>query len=116
MYYIKLISLKGCPYSEAAESLLSNNKIKSEIVSVNYHEKDKFKTNEAQTFPQLYLKKKYSSGSLFLGGYDTFKSYYDLAHSNSNKENILDKIKQEIKNKNKNMSNKSILRLIELLI
>ncbi len=116
MYYLKLISLKDCPYSEAASSLLKDNKIKSEIIVINRSEKDKFKTDEIKTFPQVYLKKQKSSGSVLIGGYDEIKSYYDIIHSTTKRDKILSKLKSEIKSNNKEISDKSILRLIELLI
>lgn len=112
MYYLQLISLKGCPYSKAAESLLKNNNIKHEITSVSNDEKDKFKTNKIRTFPQIYLKKQNSTGSVLIGGYDTIKKYYDQANSSKN----LDKLKKEIKSNSEYISDKSVLRLIELLV
>lgn len=111
MYYLQLISLKGCPYSKAAESLLKSNNIKHEIISVNNDEKDKFKTDKIKTFPQIYLKKQNSTGSVLIGGYDTIKKYHDEANSKN-----LDKLKKEIKAKSENISDKSVLRLIELLL
>ena len=114
MYYLKLISLMNCPYSEAANSLFKDNNIKHETTLVNREEKDKFKTSEITTFPQVYLKKKNSSGSLLIGGYDEIKNYFDLVHSN--KKNQIQDIKTKIKKNNKNFSDKSVLRLIELLI
>ena len=115
MYYLQLISLKDCPYSEAANSLVNNNKINSKITIVNRNEKEKFKTKEIDTFPQVYLKKENSNGSVLLGGYSELKSYYDLVQSSKNKKDSLVNIKSVIKDKN-NMSDKSVLRLIELLI
>ena len=115
MYYLQLISLKDCPYSEAANSLVNDNKINSKITIVNRNEKDKFKTKEIDTFPQVYLKKENSNGSVLLGGYTQLKSYYDLVQSGKNKKDSLTQIKSQIKN-NINISEKSILRLMELLI
>ena len=115
MYYLQLISLKDCPYSEAANSLVTNNKINSKITIVNRNEKDKFKTKEIDTFPQVYLKKEDSNGSILLGGYTELKSYYDLVQSGKNNNDALANIKNSIKT-NQNMSDKSILRLIQLLI
>ena len=115
MYYLQLISLKDCPYSEAANSLVNDNKINSKITIVNRNEKDKFKTKEIDTFPQVYLKKENSNGSVLLGGYTELKSYYDLVQSGKNKKDSLNQIKSQIKN-NINISEKSILRLMELLI
>lgn len=115
MYYLQLISLKDCPYSEAANSLVNDNKINSKITIVNRNEKDKFKTKEIDTFPQVYLKKENSNGSVLLGGYTELKSYYDLVQSGKNKKDSLTQIKSQIKN-NINISEKSILRLMELLI
>ena len=93
MYYLQLISLKDCPYSEAAQSLLKDNNINHELVLVNRNEKDKFKTDNISTFPQIYLKKENSNGSVLIGGYDLLKEYYDSAKNTKN----LDKLKKVIK-------------------
>ena len=116
MYYFKIISLKTCPYSEAAESLFRENNINHELIQVDRSEKDKFKSNDISTYPQIYLKKKHSSGSVLVGGYDTIKEYFDIAKNNSGNPKILDKLKNKIKKDNKNISDKSVLRLIQLLI
>lgn len=111
MYYFKLVSLENCPYSIACIELFTNNMIKHELVNVKYDEKDKFKSDEIQTFPQIYLKKKYSKGSVLIGGYTDIKKYYDMI----NLENNYNDIKILLNKKNNNISEKSILRIIELL-
>ena len=112
MYYLQLISLKDCPYSEAAQSLLKDNNINHKLVLVNRNEKDKFKTDNISTFPQIYLKKENSNGSVLIGGYDLIKEYYDSANSTKN----LDKLKKLIKKNSPDMSEKSVLRFIQLII
>lgn len=113
MYYLKLISLEGCQYSNAANQFVKNNKIKSEITSISYSEKDKYKTDKIKTFPQIYLNKKNSSGSVLIGGYDNLISYYEAVQS---KKKSFEYVSKKIKKENNNLSEKSILRLIELLI
>ena len=110
MYYFKLICLDMCPYSEAAKELVLNNKIKSKIIKINQNEKEKFKTDEIKTFPQIYLEKENSKGSLLIGGYDILKELFDTVNSKISLDLIKDKIKSKI-----NISNKSSLRIIELL-
>lgn len=112
MYYLQLISLKDCPYSEAAESLLKDNSINHKLVLVNRNEKDKFKTDNISTFPQIYLKKENSNGSVLIGGYDSLKEYYDSAKNTKN----LDKLKKVIKKNTSGISEKSVLRFIQLII
>ena len=116
MYYFKIISLKSCPYSEAAESLFRENNIKHELFKVDRAEKEKFKTADISTYPQIYLKKEHSNGSVLIGGFDTIKEYFDVVKNNTNNSKVLDKLKSKIKKDNNNISDKSILRLIELLI
>jgi glutaredoxin len=113
MYYLKLISLEGCPYSNAANDFVKNNKIESEITSISHSEKDKYKSDKIKTFPQIYLNKKNSSGSVLIGGYDNLISYYESIQSN---KKSFDYVIKKIKKDNKNLSEKSILRLIQLLI
>jgi glutaredoxin len=109
-YYLHLVVLENCPYSEAALSFLNNyKKIKTDITRINHSNKENYKTNDINTFPQIYLKKNGSNGSLLLGGYTELKKAFDLFyHSKYNHDNIK-------KFKNKYWSKKSILRLIELI-
>ena len=113
MYYLKVISLNGCPYSQAAETFVKENKIKSNIININHDEKVKFKTDKIDTFPQIFLNKQNSSGNVLIGGYSTIKYYYDEIQSN---RKSLEAVKKIIKKDNSNLSEKSILRLIQLLI
>jgi glutaredoxin len=116
MYYLDIISLKNCPYSEAANSLVKDNSIKSKVTIINSDVKEKYKTKGINTFPQVYLKKEHSSGSVLLGGYDNLKTYYDLVQQCKNKKETLDSIKIKIRDSNNEIADKSILRLIELMI
>tara|TARA_E500000178_G_C16671533_1_gene595236 strand:- start:64 stop:411 length:348 start_codon:yes stop_codon:yes gene_type:complete len=113
MYYLKVISLDGCPYSESANTLVKNNKIKSEIIQVDDTTKFNYKTNRISTFPQIYLCKKNSSGCVLLGGYTKLKYYFDKIHGAKNIDQ-LKSLKEEIKETNMELSEKSVLRLMEL--
>mgnify|MGYP001198726238 CR=1 FL=1 len=115
MYYLKIISLEGCPYSDAVEQLVKNNNINSKIIKINQFEKFKYKVSDIETFPQIYLEKKYSSGSVLIGGYSKLKSYFDSIHSLSPNSKKLDILKNKINKENKDLSKKSVLRLIQLL-
>ena len=116
MYYFKLISLKGCPYSQASEELFKNQKIKHELVQIDYTEKQKYKSDNITTFPQIYLKKKYSKGSVLVGGYDDIKEYFDLINeSNTDVDKKILNFKNILNKKIPDISEKSILRLAELL-
>jgi len=110
-YYLYCIILKGCPYSQLASDLLNNNNIKQTKMNIiNRDEMDKYKTEKINTFPQIYLKKKNSKGSLLIGGYTELKSIFDKFYKNTlNKSQI-----KEFYDKNK-WSKKSTLRLIELI-
>jgi glutaredoxin len=111
-YYLLVISLNGCPYSKGATELLDNFHIKYQIVNVDWNDKDKYKTNQINTFPQIYLKRKSDNQSLLLGGYDDLKYFIDMF------------INQKYNDKNINLFQKkysywskhAILRLIELFI
>ena len=112
-YYLKIISLKGCPYSQEANNLVKDNNIDSDINIIEYSQKDNFKTDDISTFPQVYLTKRNSKGSALLGGYSELKEYFDIVNNNSNIDNIKKKITKNLGKEN--MSDKAILRLIELL-
>lgn len=116
MYYFKLVSLENCPYSIACMELFTNNMIKHELVQVKYDEKETFKSDEIDTFPQIYLKKKYSKGSILIGGYMDIKKYYDMINQESSyNDMILNEIKLLLNKNNNIISDKSVLRIVQLL-
>ena len=111
-YYLHCIILKKCPFSEAAYSLIkSNDHIKTEYTFINYTDKEKYKTENINTFPQIYLKKINSNGSQLIGGYNEFKNLFNFFYNNYNNK-LLEEFK---KNNNIKWSNKTLLRLIELI-
>lgn len=112
MYYLFVVSLEDCPFSIAAIDLLNSFKIKYKHLKVSRQDKDKYKTTEIQSFPQIYLKKTPSNDSLLLGGYTDLKNFIDLF---INKKYTDETIKQ-FQNKYPFWNKKTILRLVEILI
>jgi glutaredoxin len=111
-YYLLVVSLNGCPYSRSAVELLDNFKIKYQIINVDWNNKDKYKTNQINTFPQIYLKKKSNNQSLLLGGFDDLKNFIDtFINQTYNQTNI-----NSFQKKYSFWSKHAILRLIELFI
>lgn len=111
-YYLQSIILEGCPYSTAAYELLKNiPKSKSKITIVNYNNKENYKTDKINTFPQIYLKRHNRHGSLLIGGYTEYKKLIDLFHKQKYSEDNVNKFI----NNNKDWSKKSLLRFIELI-
>ena len=109
MYYLYIITLENCPYSIAALDLLNSLNIKYKHLIVNQTNKEKYKTEEIKTFPQIYLKKK--NDTLLLGGYSNLKEFIDIfINQKYNEENIL-----KFHNKYKLWNIKSILRLLEII-
>jgi hypothetical protein len=110
MYYIHAVLLDGCSYSISAQNLLNTYNIRNTTTIINYNNKNKFKSTNINTFPQIYLKKQNNKGSLLLGGYDNldeiFKTFYKKKINDTNIKLIQNKY---------NISRKTILRLIELL-
>jgi glutaredoxin len=107
-YKLKVIVLEHCPYSIAAVELLNNYNIKFQKILVKQNNKEKFKTNEISTFPQIYMINK--NEKLLLGGYSDLEEIINIINKSKN----LDKIKDELKEKYSN--NKIILRIIEIFI
>ena len=109
-YYIKGILLEGCSYSNAAFEIMKEHKLSDNITWVNQSNKEKFKTEEIKTFPQIYLNKINSNGNLLLGGYqelsDTINTFYNHTISNEIIDNWIKQTK---------WSKKATLRLIQLL-
>lgn len=111
-YYLQSIVLQNCPYSNAAAELLNkHSNINKEIISISADDKEYYKTSHIDTFPQIYLKKKYKTGSFLIGGYSELRNLFELFH---NKKYSHENIKKFI-DTNKNWSKKALLRFIELI-
>lgn len=111
-YYLHLVSLQGCPYSKAVEELLKKNNYTTKITPITYNLKENWKSEKISTFPQIYLKKNGSSGSILIGGFNDMKQVHNIINRTS-KENL----KENANKLNKmypEMSYKSCLRLIQL--
>lgn len=74
-YYLKAILLEGCPYSIAAKDLLATNNIPVKMINIDNVNKNLFKTNVINTFPQIYLCKSNNNGTQLLGGYDDLSEF-----------------------------------------
>jgi glutaredoxin len=114
-YKLFVYSLEGCGYSKACLDTLNNLNIEYQVIRVSYDEKEKYKIpNVIETYPQIYLKKNNTKGSLLLGGYSDLKNIIDTFINSPYDEN---KINNFILNTKLNGWNKkALLRLIELLI
>jgi glutaredoxin len=110
-YYIYAILLKGCSYSNRALDLLLSNNIKHKIESVEYVNKEKFKMENYNTFPQIFLKKDNSIESLFLGGYSDLNEFINTFKNNKYSEDNINKFQ----NKYNWWSKKAVLRTIKLI-
>jgi glutaredoxin len=127
MYYLEIISLEGCPYSEAAEKLVENNKINNKVFKISYNNRENHKNEKISTFPQIYLKKNNSNGRILIGGYDKINEIHSLIKNrklikseeksvyNSSYDLLVDKISKMF-SPNDNFNKKSVLRLIQLLL
>lgn len=119
-YNLKVIVLENCPYSIAAVELLNNYNIKFQKILVNQNNKDKFKTNEISTFPQIYMINK--NEKILLGGYSDLEEIINIINSSRTSSRNLDIIKDKLKelysNNKKNIQNihRIILRIIEIFI
>jgi len=109
MYYLFIVVLEGCPYSNAALELLTDNKINFKSLKVTSNEKEKYKTGEISTFPQIYLKK--NSNSLLLGGYSDLKVFFETFNNQPYDIKNVNEFQRKYLKWNKH----SVLRLIELI-
>lgn len=95
----------------AALELLDSLNIKYKRLSVSVANKDRYKTNEISTFPQIYLRKTVSNNSILLGGYDKLKQFVDtFINQPYNEKNIIKYNKE-----NRLWTKKLILRLMEIM-
>jgi len=104
------ILLKNCGYSNAAHELLQSHNIPLKLIWVDDSNKNVYKTQQIDTFPQIYLKRKTSKGTLLLGGYNDLSNVISIFY----KQKISDDNINNWTNKSK-WSKKSTLRLIQLI-
>jgi glutaredoxin len=110
-YYLYGVILDGCPYSIGAKNFLDDyTNIEKEYIIINQTEKEKYKTEDIQTFPQIYLKKKNTTGSLLIGGFNDIKHIFELFHKKYEKKTLT-----QFLTKYRSISKRSALRLIELI-
>lgn len=108
MKNILLISLKYCPYSEAAKKLLDTYKIKYKYILVEQNDKEKYKNNEINTFPQIYYL--INNETRLIGGYTDLKYIIDTINESYGNNKNINKIIKKYKKWNK----KDVLRLVAL--
>jgi glutaredoxin-related protein len=101
---LKAIILEDCPYSIKLVELLNNNEISFTKIMVKQIDKEKYKTTEIKTFPQLYL------GDDLIGGYDVSNTIFNIINNNDD----LDFLKTELNKFLNKFNNKKILKLIKL--
>jgi glutaredoxin len=108
-YFLKVILLADCPYSEGVAELLEQNKIPFKRIDISrtIKDKEKYINNEIQTFPQVYLI--YDKQKYLLGGYDDTKNIFEIINNND-----LEFIKKELNSKLPKLDTKKILRLIQI--
>jgi len=111
MYYLFIVVLKNCPYSERAVQLLEKNKINFKSLKITSSDKDKYKTDEISTFPQVYLKKSRNNDTLLLGGYSDLNIFFDNFINKKYDENKVFNFQKKYSLWNKH----AVLRLIELV-
>ena len=105
---LKVIVLENCPYSIAAVELLTNHNIKFKKILVNQETKQKYKTEQISTFPQIYIKN--NNKEVLLGGYSNLEEIIDIINSSIK----LDTLKNKLNKKYLNFDKKIILRIIQL--
>ncbi len=109
-YFLKMILLEGCKYSIAAHDLTKIHQTPCQITWITQSEKELYKNDKIQTFPQIYLNRFNTKGNLLLGGYDDLKLFYDTFKG----VKLLDSNINEFMQKSK-WSKKSTLRLVQLI-
>lgn len=109
MYSLKVYILKNCYYCNQTKNLLKNNNIKAKIITVKEDKKDKYKNEDINTFPMIYLVKK--NRKILVGGYDKLTLIINKI-SNKSLTKQINYVKKELPNWKK----KDILRLLSILI
>jgi hypothetical protein len=112
-YSLKIILLKDCPKSIALNESMAEHKIKSVSIWVDHSNKHKYKTNEIETFPQIYMCDKNSKKNILFGGCDDFDNLFNDFKNNKFTNDELNKKINEYTTKH-NMTKEHMLILIKL--
>lgn len=112
-YKLKVIVLENCPYSIGAVELLNNYNVPFDKILVKQNNKEKFKTSEISTFPQIYIIN--NTEQLLLGGYSDLEEIIDIINSSKNLDNIKKNIGEKYKTNHK-ITIKIILRIIKMFV
>ena len=110
-YSLHAIILEGCPHSMAADNLLNNLKSNKEITLITHENKEKYKTDEINTFPQIYLKKESNNSSLLLGGNSDIQQIFKLFYKKKYEPEKVNKYLEE----NLQLNKRSLLNLIKII-
>ena len=110
MYYIHIVGLENCRYSNSAKELVESYGIENKYNEVSYHNKDKFKSAHHSTFPIIYMKRSLHMGQVLIGGYSElnilFNKFYSKPYDSVEVKNVMEKYK---------MSKRLVLRFIQLI-
>lgn len=110
MYYLFIVILENCPFSENVVKLCKRYNINFKSLKITLNEKENYKTEDIKTFPQVYLKKNNTKDSLLLGGFSDFNHLINTFHKKYDQKELINFQKQySLWNK------KSILRVIEII-
>ena len=114
MYKLKVYSLEGCYFSKSAESLLKNNNIEFDLISVSYDEKDQYKSkNKMNTFPQVFLET--SKETIKIGGFTELNSIFNIINDKTPFDQVISKLKTTLSFEESENEKKNILRVISIL-
>ena len=115
MYKLKVYSLEGCYYSKNAESLLKNNNIEFDLISVSYDEKDQYKEiNKMNTFPQIFLET--SKENVKIGGFTDLKNIFNIINDKTPFDQTISKLKTTLSFEKSENEKKNILKMISILL
>jgi glutaredoxin len=109
-YFLKIILLENCPYSIALDKLIKNNNIPNNSIWVNQTQKNNYKTDQIDTFPQIYLNKMNNKDNLLFGGYDDFSDFFSQFKSQKLSDDKINFYMKKLQ-----WSKKAVLRLIQLI-
>lgn len=113
MEKLVIYSLEGCRYSKASIDKLNKNKIKYELINVDWDSKDKYKNmNKMSTFPQIFYENK-KGKRIKIGGDSDLKILLDIIND-AKLDKDFNKMIESIKNK-LSIDKKTILKIVNLL-
>lgn len=113
--YLYIISLRYCPYCINTRKLLKENNIRHQDNIIPDQEKNKYKTPEISTFPQIYYVKNNLNKKKLIGGNSDLEDIIELSNNIKTDTKNMDNLINKFLSTHPRINKKLILKVLYLI-